>query len=79
MPKQNDDMSECKAAENTAATLSQRWIAYVLFFLVFAYNMRYIIMQRFLEQQLSKKQQEQLQNFFDYQRDGVLIFSKNPV
>ena len=53
--KENDDMSECKAAENTADTLSQRWIAYVLFFLVFAYNMRYIIMQRFLEQQLSKK------------------------
>ena len=49
-------------------------MAYQLFV---AYMLRKTTLERFCEQDKSKKQQTQIENLFDNQPDGVLILSQS--
>ena len=50
------------------------YLAYQLFV---AYMLRKTTLERFCEQDKSKKQQTQIENLFDNQPDGVLILSQS--
>ena len=73
----DDNLSCYSRPDNIALNETVRWCINLLAVLGASYFIRKITLERFSEQEKSKKMQDQLQNLFDKQPDGVLILSKS--
>ena len=71
----NTDISCFTNPGNLLSEVTSRWLTFYAVAIFAISNNRKILLNNFLHQARAEKQQEQLQNIFDSQPDGIIILA----